>query len=270
MRENRKRTAWGFVAWFFAAWGLVTGFAPALAQEDQSLGNGSWSLWLHGAHRSNSLHNGLASTFIRGGYVEDEEVQRALDRGRNRGRLGVGAGAELQWIGAGPQPTQWCGRVGVKSLADARWSPDALGLTFFGNAERLGTYQVLNGTQLRVGQWAYAGLGRVGRVRGLKWEALVYQAGPMISGGIDRGYLFVSEQSDSLFAELEGEGFRTLGSGIGAGLGASWSWSRPDFSLHCWAEVAIWGQCGIGQGRCGLWWWTPSWRRPDCPSQARG
>lgn len=211
--------------------------ATARAQENQPLRNGSWSLMVHGAHRSNALHNGLAATFIRGGFVEDEAVQRVLDRGRNRGRLGVGAGVELQWIGAGTGP-QWCGRVGVKSLADARWSPDALGLTFFGNAERLGTYQVLNGTQLRVGQWSYAGIGRVGRWRGLRWEALVYQAGPMTSGGIDRGYLFVSAESDSLYAELEGSGFRTLSSGVGAGIGASWAWSRADNTLNCWVEVA--------------------------------
>jgi hypothetical protein len=238
MRMAWSWRAWGFAAYVFAAWCWGAGLTPAMAQQDQPPGNGSWSFRVHGAHRSNSLHNGLASTLIRGGYVEDEEIQRALDRGRNRGRLGVGAGTELQWIAAGKGRYQWCGRVGVKSLADARWSPDALGLTFFGNADRLGTYQVLNGTQLRVGQWAYAGLGRVGRMRGLRWEALVYQAGPMTSGGIDRGYLFVSEGSDSLFAELEGAGFQTLGSGVGAGLGASWSWSRADLSLHCWVEVA--------------------------------
>lgn len=234
-RAGRKGGTW--VRWLGAALLLgafVRGSGQDVVPPEQS---GHVTLLLHGAHRSNALHNGLAATFIRGGWVEDGEIQRALDRGRNRGRLGVEAGTELVWTASGNGP-RWCGRAGFKNIADARWSPDALELAFFGNQQGLGTYEVLNGTSLRVGQWVYAGVGRAEGWRGFQWEALVYQSAPMLAGRIDRGYLFVSEGADSLYAELEGSGFRTTAAGWGAGLGASWSWMRPDGSLYVWAQLS--------------------------------
>ena len=157
---------------------------------------------------SNVIDASFMNTLGEGGFISAEDLDPVLfaHAGEN-GYLGVNAGWDYKWITPREEGTPWstCGSLGSEVIVDTRWTSDLFELIWYGNAGHTGRVDVLSGSGARVGAFNRLSIGGYNHDTKQRIEVSLVQRALGAEWTLPYGYLYVSENADSLDTYLQSE-----------------------------------------------------------------
>ena len=98
-----------------------------------------------------------------------------------------------------------CGSFGSEVIVDSRWTSDLFELFWYGNASSTGEVNSLSGTGVRIGAFNRFSLGVLNQETEQRMELSLVQRLSGAEWSLPYGYLYVSENADSLDSYLQTE-----------------------------------------------------------------
>ena len=174
--------------------------------EIASIGNYSIDAWANQA--SNTITAGFMNSIAQGGFISRDEIDPIMDSHTgNKGYLGGSAGFNVSWAVPAKEGKMWslCGSFGSETIVDTRWTKDLFELVWYGNASSVGETNILSGTGARVGVFNRFSLGGVKNDTKQRIELSLVQRLAGAEWSLPYGYVYVSENGDSLETYLQSE-----------------------------------------------------------------
>jgi len=170
-------------------------------------GGASMSFWA--TQTGNVISTGFANNLRHGGFIGHDILDPILEAHKGGlGYVGGSVGWEKVWT-AKPfkgSDLALCGSLGSETIYDVRWTSDMFELLWYGNGGHTGRVDVFSGTGMRAGVFNRFGLGLENSKTQQRLELSVIQRLGGAEWGIPYGYLWVSEDADSLASYLQTEG----------------------------------------------------------------
>jgi hypothetical protein len=157
---------------------------------------------------SNVVTAGFMNTLAHGGFISHETLDPILSaHNGQKGYLGGSAGWEMRWVGKHKEDKLWtiCGSMGSELIVDTRWTSDLFELVWYGNANSTGTVNYLSGSGARVGAFNRFSLGAQRFDTNQRIEISLVQRLGGAEWSLPYGYLYVSENADSLETYVQTE-----------------------------------------------------------------
>lgn len=184
----------------------VAGLCIFAAQNSTAQNDIEFGAWAN--QTSNVIDATFINTLAEGGFISNEDLNPVLfAHGGDKGYLGLNAGWEYKWItpieGDGPWST--CGSFGSEVIVDSRWTPDLFELFWYGNAGMTGEVANFSGTGVRAGVFNRLSLGGYNHDTKQRIEVSLVQRSMGAELSLPYGYLWVSENADSLDTYMQAE-----------------------------------------------------------------
>ena len=173
----------------------------AIAQNDIEFG-----FWAN--QTSNVIDASFINTLAEGGFISAEDLDPVLfAHGGDKGYLGASTGWEYKWIAPPEDGSEWstCGSFGSEVIVDTRWTSDLFELVWYGNAGHTGRVDNLSGTGARAGVFNRLSLGGYNNDTKQRIEVSLVQRAMGAEWTLPYGYLWVSENADSLDTYIQTE-----------------------------------------------------------------
>ena len=187
--------------------GLTVVANPDSTEIKREKGGASFSFWAN--QSGNVISTGFANNLANGGFIGHDILDPILESHKGGfGYVGGSVGWEKVWTSKPFKGSDLalCGSMGSEALYDVRWTSDMFELLWYGNGGHTGRVDVLSGTGVRAGVFNRFGLGLESAKTQQRLEVSVIQR---LGGGewsIPYGYLWLSEDADSLASYLQTEG----------------------------------------------------------------
>tara|TARA_B110000444_G_scaffold256787_1_gene293876 strand:- start:4883 stop:6151 length:1269 start_codon:yes stop_codon:yes gene_type:complete len=174
---------------------------------DSRKGYASLTVWAN--ESSNVITTSFARSLAEGGFISHDILDPIMNRHNGEmGYLGGSAGFEYSWTGKVVDGKEWslCGTVGSELLVDTRWTSDAFELLWYGNGGHTGRIDILSGTGARASLFNRFSIGAHNNFTGQRLEISLIERLAGAEWSIPYGYLWVSDDADSLDTYLQTEG----------------------------------------------------------------
>ena len=172
-------------------------------------GNGGASLSFWATQSGNVISTGFANNLANGGFIGHDILDPILESHTGGfGYVGGSVGWEKVWTSKPFKGSDLalCGSMGSEALYDVRWTSDMFELLLYGNGGHTGRVDVFSGTGVRAGVFNRFGLGLESAKTQQRLEVSVIQRLVGVEWSIPYGYLWLSEDADSLASYLQTEG----------------------------------------------------------------
>ena len=157
---------------------------------------------------SNTITAGFMNDLAQGGFISHDIINPILNRHTGpKGYLGANTGFNVSWNAAPSDDKTWimCGSFGSEVIVDSRWTSDLFELFWYGNASSTGEVNSLSGTGVRIGAFNRFSLGLLNQETEQRMELSLVQRLGGAEWSLPYGYLYVSENADSLDSYLQTE-----------------------------------------------------------------
>lgn len=177
-------------------------------KEPLSLSKFNYSIEVHANQASNVITAGFARDLAEGGFISRNILDPVLNsHTMGVGYLGGSAGVNVNWSTLPEEGKQWslCGSFGSEVLVDTRWTQDLFELIWYGNASQTGEVAVLSGSGARMGVFNRFSIGGLQNETKQRFELSFIQRLAGVEWSLPYGYMWVSENADSLETYLQTE-----------------------------------------------------------------
>jgi hypothetical protein len=180
---------------------------PDSTEMNRDNGGASLSFWA--TQSGNVITTGFANNLANGGFIGHDILDPILESHTGGfGYVGGSMGWEKVWTSKPFKGSDLalCGSMGSEALYDVRWTSDMFELLWYGNGGHTGRVDVFSGTGVRAGVFNRFGLGLESSKTKQRLEVSVVQRLVGVEWSIPYGYLWLSEDADSLASYLQTEG----------------------------------------------------------------
>ena len=170
-------------------------------------GRASLSFWAN--QTGNVISTSFVNDIVNGGFIGHDILDPILESHKDGlGYVGGSVGWEKIWTSKPFKGSDMalCGSMGSEAIYDVRWTADLFELLWYGNGGHTGSVDVFSGTGVRAGVFNRFGLGLENARTQQRLEVSVIQRLAGAEWSIPYGYLWVSEDADSLASYLQTEG----------------------------------------------------------------
>jgi hypothetical protein len=187
----------------------ISSMSVSATSDSTKVQKGRASLSVFATQSGNVISTEFANNLAHGGFLNHDILDPILESHKGgMGYVGGNVGWEKTWT-ARPfkgSDLALCGSMGSEVIYDLRWTADMFELLWYGNGGHTGRVDVFSGTGVRAGEFNRFGLGLENSVTQQRFEVSLVQRLAGAEWSIPYGYLWVSENADSLASYLRTEG----------------------------------------------------------------